>query len=171
VAGDRGALGWDSTVQGLRARGADRLDHPGGTLLEHLCRVGDRLRRQGTALDTVAAGLCHAAYGTAGFPHALFGLSERDLLVSWIGPGAENLVYLYCASDRRKASPEDGWPWTLHDRFIGARVTTTDHVARALLDITVANEIDILEHAPLSPTDRAELAALVKAYQSLRQWP
>ena len=169
MAGDWGGLSWDFVVERLRARGADRLDHPGGTLLEHLFRVGDRLRCRGAELQTVAAGLCHAAYGTAGFPQALLGLSERGLLASWIGPGAETLVYLYCASDRRKASPEDGWPWTLHDRFTGARVTTTDHVARALLDITLANEIDVLEHAGLSPADRAELAALVAAYQSVRQ--
>jgi hypothetical protein len=128
--------GWDSVVEGLRARGADSVEHPGGTLLEHLRRVADRLGRQGADPDTVAAGLCHAAYGTAGFP---------------------------------QASPEDGWPWTLHDRFTGARVTTPDHVARALLDITVANEIDMLDHARLSPAERAALAALVAAYQSARQ--
>jgi hypothetical protein len=169
VAGDRVGLGRDSLIEGLRARGADRVDHPGGTLLEHLRRVAARLERESADTDTVAAGLCHAAYGTAGFPHALFALPERELLASWIGAGAEALVYLYCASDRRKASPEDGWPWTLHDRFTGGRVTTPDHVARALLDITLANEIDILEHARLSPADRAELAALVAAYQSGRQ--
>jgi len=169
VAGHRVGLDWDSVVEGLRVRGGDHVEHPGGTLLEHLCRVADRLQHQGADHDTVVAGLCHAAYGTAGFPHALFALSERELLTSWIGPEAENLVYLYCASDRRKASPEDGWPWTLHDRFTSARVTTPDHVARALLDITLANEIDILQHARLSPADRAELGALVAAYQSGRQ--
>jgi hypothetical protein len=169
VAGNRVGLGWDSLVEGLRARGADRVEHPGGTLLQHLRRVAARLQRQGAEPDTVTAGLCHAAYGTAGFPHALFALPERELLASWIGAGAETLVYLYCASDRRKASPDDGWPSSLHDRFTGARVTTPDHVATALLDITLANEIDILHHAQLSPADQAELAALVAAYQSSRQ--
>jgi hypothetical protein len=52
----------------LRARGAGGLPHPGGTLLEHLSRVRAQLAAWGAAPAVQLAGLCHAAYGTDGFP-------------------------------------------------------------------------------------------------------
>jgi len=145
----------------LRERGAELIAHPGGTLLTHLQRVAGSLEHQGADASMIAAGLCHAAYGTAGFPRALLELSERALLASWIGSQAESLVYLYCAFDRRGWSADSGLPWTLHDRFSGALVKPPSRVRRALLELTLANELDVLAHAQLSAEDRAELLALV----------
>src|SRR5262245_23019724 len=134
----------ESIVARLRDRGAAQVEHPGGTLLAHLIRVAESLKRQGSEAWVVTAGLCHAAYGTAGFAPALFGLDERTLLASWIGSEAEGLVYLYGACDRREWTAEGGLPPVLRDRFDSALVTPPQHVRRALLELTVANELDVL---------------------------
>src|SRR6187402_1376811 len=69
----------------LAAWGADRIAHPGGTLLAHLRRTAYRLQGWGASRELVLAGLCHAAYGTHGFPTALLELSRRDVLRELIG--------------------------------------------------------------------------------------
>ncbi len=45
----------------LVARNAQNLEHPGGTLLEHLRRVGEQLAGWGASREVQLAGLCHAA--------------------------------------------------------------------------------------------------------------
>ncbi|WP_446211850.1 DUF6817 domain-containing protein [Micromonospora sp. IBSANI012] len=62
---DAGARSW------LRRRGAEAIDHPGGTLYGHLCRVQERLAALGSDVATQLAGLTHAVYGTDGFDLAL----------------------------------------------------------------------------------------------------
>lgn len=48
------------------------------------------------------AALCHATYGTEGFPHALLPLDRRARLQAAIGDEAEALVYLCDACDRSR---------------------------------------------------------------------
>jgi hypothetical protein len=43
----------------LRDRGADTIDHPGGTLLAHLNRVADTLASWGHDADLQLVGLAH----------------------------------------------------------------------------------------------------------------
>jgi len=45
----------------LVARNAQNPEHPGGTLLEHLRRVGEQLAGWGASREVQLAGLCHAA--------------------------------------------------------------------------------------------------------------
>ncbi len=61
----------------LRATGAAGIDHPGGTLLDHLFRVRALLDEWGAPRDVQLAGLCHAAYGTDGFGVTLLDTTER----------------------------------------------------------------------------------------------
>ena len=78
----------------LLVRGADELDHAGGTLYVHLHRVAKRLTTLGASDTLVVAGLAHAAYGTDGFPTHLFDWqTERPVLESIIGSEAELIVY------------------------------------------------------------------------------
>ncbi len=133
----------------LRSRGADTIEHPGGTLLDHLVRVADRLTSYRADPDLVAAGLVHAAYSTDGFDTALLDLTERDLLRDVIGAPVEDLVYRYAATDRRPFYRQLDQPlvvWT--DRFTGASVTLDRADVVPLVDLTVANELDVVEHAP-----------------------
>src|SRR4051794_18553059 len=105
-------------------RGATTLPHPGGTLGAHLQRVGDRLEGYSVGPDVVDAGRCHAAYGTDGFPTALVGLDERDLLRHRIGERAEQLVHEYCSCDRARTYPGIGEAEpTLHDRWTDREVS------------------------------------------------
>lgn len=52
----------------LRELGAEDIPHPGGTLLAHLRRVRTRLASWDARPALQLAGLCHAFYGTDGFP-------------------------------------------------------------------------------------------------------
>jgi pimeloyl-ACP methyl ester carboxylesterase len=104
------------------------------------------LQAWGAEPELVRAGLCHAAYGTTGFPTALFSLAERGVLRSHIGDAAEAIVYAYCASNRRAASRAPD----LHDRFTSERWVVAVWLQQALAELTAANELDILSHASLA---------------------
>jgi catechol 2,3-dioxygenase-like lactoylglutathione lyase family enzyme len=132
----------------LRDRGAGRLPHPGGTLLEHLIRVGALLAEWGADEDLRAAGLCHACYGTDGFGQALLALSERPVLADLIGARAEWLVYVYGSCDRDAVYPALGraGPVPFRDRFTGRTYPLPEEDARAFAELTAANELDVVRH-------------------------
>ncbi|MFI6866971.1 DUF6817 domain-containing protein [Nocardia sp. NPDC050406] len=131
----------------LRDRGAEEIPHPGGTLLAHLVRVAEVLDSWGADLDIQLAGLCHAAYGTDGFNQSLLEITERERLSALIGPRAESLVYLYGSCDRSVVYPRlDSGSVLFRDRFTGADHQPADADLRAFMEITVANELDVLSH-------------------------
>lgn len=146
----------------LRVRGADDLDHPGGTLLAHLTRVQSVLAEWGAHEEVQLAGLCHAAYGTDGFGVVLLTLDERPVLVDAIGSRAEALVYLYASCDRGQTYPTLAQPCvTFADRFRGRRYEPAASVLRAFMEITAANELDVVRHnAELGSRHGRGLAAL-----------
>jgi hypothetical protein len=133
----------------LTDRGAAQVAHPGGTLLDHLVRVSARLASYGAPSDLVAAGLVHAAYSTDGFDTALLPLTDRPLLSEVVGAPAEDLVYRYAATDRVPFYRQLGQPlvvWT--DRFTQVSVTLDPADVAPLVELTVANELDVVLHAP-----------------------
>jgi len=132
----------------LRDHGAARMPHPGGTLLEHLLRVQLLLAEWEADPAVQTAGLCHATYGTDGFAPALLPLTERATLVALIGEPAESLVYLYAGCDRATVYPRiDGTTAVaFRDRFTGREHHPSPADLRAFLEITAANEIDVLTH-------------------------
>ncbi|BFO18235.1 hypothetical protein SHKM778_46230 [Streptomyces sp. KM77-8] len=89
----------------LRKLDAAALDHPGGTLLAHLIRVRERLAAWGARPALQLAGLCHAFYGTDGFPTGLLPIDRRSELAAVIGAEAEELVYVYAGCDRDASYP------------------------------------------------------------------
>ncbi|POM26833.1 hypothetical protein BTM25_12410 [Actinomadura rubteroloni] len=145
----------------LAERGAGTVPHPGGTLAAHLDRVHATLTAWGARPELRLAGLCHAFYGTDGFPRAL---GRRDELAPVIGPDAEALVYFYASCDRAFSYPRLVDGGTFRDRFTGA-VSVPDTAARRdFAELTVANELDVLRHADF---DGAELLALFAAWTPL----
>jgi hypothetical protein len=132
----------------LRERGTETIQHPGGTLYAHLCRVRDRLAALGHDADVQAAGLAHAAYGTDGFDLALLFWRERDALRELIGPNAEELVYLYGACDRSMSWPDLATTHRITDRFTGAAVRIPDWQLTAFVDLSIVNELDVMAHDP-----------------------
>ncbi|MEY9969067.1 catechol 2,3-dioxygenase-like lactoylglutathione lyase family enzyme [Streptacidiphilus sp. MAP12-16] len=142
------AVAWPAVEELLRTRGASEMPHPGGTLLDHLIRVARLLDEWGTDPDVRAAGLCHAAYGTDGFDQALMDTTERALLAELIGERAEALVHLYASCDRGVVYPRlaSARPVVFRDRFTGREHTPPEPDVRAFLEITAANELDVLAH-------------------------
>lgn len=127
-------------------RGAADLEHPGGTLLAHLIRTEERLRSWGAPHFVALAGLAHAAYGTDGFPVALFELAEREHLRDLIGDDAEALVYLYCSCDRDLLYPQLGEARvTFRNRFTDETQELPIEELRPFLELSFANEIDICD--------------------------
>jgi hypothetical protein len=134
----------------LVAQGADRIDHPGGTLLDHLVRVCTVLEQWGARRALQWAGLCHAFYGTDGFHIALLDLSQRDELRRVIGDEVEQLVYFYASCDRGYTYPHlaAATPNTFRDRYTGAIRTPSRQSLRDFMELTFANELDIARHNP-----------------------
>jgi pimeloyl-ACP methyl ester carboxylesterase len=139
----------------LAARGADAWPHPGGTLLAHLRRTARRLESWGASRELIIAGLCHAAYGTAGYPRPLFDVADRARLREDIGDEAEAIVYAYCALDREVRGRE------LRDRFSGEYWLPSARMQRQLAELTVANELDVVEHAELELDTLAAIASML----------
>ncbi|WP_225833692.1 DUF6817 domain-containing protein [Streptomyces sp. NK08204] len=141
----------------LQAAGAEGIEHPGGTLMAHLQRVSALLASWGARSALVSAGLCHAFYGTDGFPVALLDLGRRAELVEAIGVEAETLVYFYASCDRKSSyrglTDDRG---TFVDRFTGTRMVPSLEARQDFAELTAANELDI---AAISPEVRTRYGA------------
>lgn len=128
----------------LRELGAAETDHPGGTLLVHLQRVQEQLAVWGARPALQLAGLCHAFYGTDGFPTALLPLDRRAELAAVIGAEAEAIVYLYASCDRKATYPTlaeaDA---SLRDRFTGRSHVPELQLRRDFAELTAVNELDL----------------------------
>jgi hypothetical protein len=131
----------------LSSRGADTLEHPGGTLSAHLRRVQQRLAQLGASPTLQWAGGAHAAYGTDGFPVALLALGERALLARVIGPDAEQMVYEYCACDRKQTWTALAKSGRLWDRFTGDGYELSADRVRDFADLSLVNELDLVENS------------------------
>ena len=132
----------------LREHGTEAIEHPGGTLYSHLCRVEQRLAAAGAAPYVQLAGLTHAAYSTDGFDLALIPWTDRDVLRAVIGLEAEELVYLYGACDRDRTWPALATTSTVHDRFIGHKRVLESHLIGPFVDLSIVNELDVIEQNP-----------------------
>lgn len=132
----------------LRQRGAERIEHPGGTLYDHLERVQQRLARVGCPQHVQLAGRAHAVYGTDGFDVRLLTDDERTVLAGLIGVRAEQLVHRYGACDRDRT-----WSTLATDRTVRYRQgdpdeSLDDDDLRDFADLSLVNEIDVADHAP-----------------------
>ncbi|MFJ1975579.1 DUF6817 domain-containing protein [Streptomyces sp. NPDC087903] len=134
----------DRAVALLREFGAESIAHPGGTLLTHLQRVQARLATWKARPALQLAGLCHAFYGTDGFPAALLPLDRRNDLEGVIGAEAEAIVYLYAACDRKATYPAlNQADAAFHDRFTGRSHIPGPQLRRDFTELSAANELDL----------------------------
>ncbi len=132
----------------LRERGTERIDHPGGTLYAHLCRVQERLAALGGDTDVQLAGLTHAVYGTDGFDVVLLDHRDRATLPDLVGVTAADLVYRYGACDRRRGWRRLATTGEVHDRFTGEVSTLHGEYLRRFVDLSVVNELDVFAQDP-----------------------
>jgi len=151
----------------LASRGASGIPHPGGTLLAHLERVSALLGQWGARPPVRLAGLCHAYYGTDGFPVMLGEPASRNELAAVIGEEAERLVYFYASCDRHFSYPHLPEPaGAFRDRFTGTVLSPPQAMRRDFAELTAANELDI---ATVNPELRAQYGpALLRLFTSWR---
>jgi hypothetical protein len=97
---------------------------------------------------------------------------ERPALASVIGDAAEQLVYRYAATDRVAFYRQLGQPlvvWT--DRFTRSGVTFDPSDVAPLVELTVANELDVLEHLDVAPSEALrELFTRARPAMSTAAW-
>ena len=132
----------------LRERGAESIDHPGGTLYAHLGRVHDRLGALGHDPQVQLAGLAHAVYGTDGFDLTLLDVADRGTLRELVGDRAETLIYLYGACDRSRTWKTLPDTTQVCDRFTGAPRALAPEQVRPFTDLSIVNELDVAEQDP-----------------------
>ena len=149
-------------------RGAQSVEHPGGTLYAHLGRVSDRLARHGVPEHVRVAGLAHAVYGTDGFDVVLVDLADRQLVRDVAGAAAEELVYRYGACDRARTWRALATSRRVVDRFTGEAEVLDGAALRDFVDLTVVNELDVMEQsAELAARHGAALRALFETWAGL----
>ena len=125
--------------------GVGEFEHLDGSLLEHLNGTRQLLEKWGASAELQDAGLYHAAYGTAGFEESFVSISQRDKIASIIGITSEEIVFQYCACDRKcffskigqVSNPE------FKNRFTGKTYYLPEVMLRNFCELTAANEIDI----------------------------
>jgi len=132
----------------LRQCGTEAIQHPGGTLYAHLCRVQGRLADLGYGADVQSSGLTHAAYGTDGFDFALLDWKNRATLRDLVGEAAETLVYLYGACDRKRSWKGLAKTGEVTDRFAGQVIRLAADQLTPFIDLSIVNELDVIEQDP-----------------------
>ena len=94
----------EHSITQLKSRGAHRCWHKHSTFLEHLLNTHNILQLWKVPQTSARMGLFHSAYSNSYVNLALLNpnnITERQLLQSWIGTDAEELVYLFCSIDRQ----------------------------------------------------------------------
>jgi catechol 2,3-dioxygenase-like lactoylglutathione lyase family enzyme len=121
-------------------------------------RVAHLLAEWGADERVEASGLCHACYSTDGYGRALRAISERSLLAELIGEEAESLVYLYGSCDRVAVYPTlaGSTPVRFRDRFTGEILAPVERDIRAFVELTAANELDVIRHNPVVAAKHGE---------------
>ena len=113
----------------------------------------ERLGRLGAREDLRLAGLAHAVYGTDGFELQLVTTAHRPAMIAVLGAETESIVHRYGACDRRKTWPELATARQVWNRFDGSVESLGDDALRDFADLTIVNELDVVE---ASPAVRAE---------------
>ena len=161
----------------LVERGARDVEHLHGTLFDHLLRTEGLLLAWDCPRTVALAGLCHAAYGTDGFPTALLTRDERGLLAKVAGDDVEELVYFYASCDRGFLYPNlvnHSSTYSFRDRFTKEVSLSVTKQLGDFVDLTLANEFDVGTFGAPSRTPPEWLVKMSNAFgylasESLRQ--
>ncbi len=158
----------------LKGLGVGEFAHLNGNLESHLLGVYELLvdwENPGYVCD---AGLYHAVYGTQplerlGIPHKGYSASDRPRIREIIGEESEGLVYIYGACDRDHLYPRIGSPAPEYrDRFSGKAFALPSKTLAALLEITMANELEICISGPsIKENNRSDYLELFDRFEGL----
>lgn len=139
----------------LKNLGVGEFAHLNGNLESHLLGTYELLKDWKNPGYICDAGLYHAVYGTQplkrlGILHKEYSPSDRPIIREIIGEEAEHLVYLYGACDREYFYPRIGSPKAIYrDRFTGTKLELPFKALTGILEITLANELEICRSGPL----------------------
>jgi hypothetical protein len=140
----------------LKELGVGEFEHLNGNLESHLLGTYELLREWDNPEYICDAGLYHAVYGTQpmkrlGIPHKEYCPSDRSKIRQIIGVESEHLVFLYGACDRDYFYPQIGSPMAMYrDRFSGKKLVLPFKTLKDILEITLANELEICMSGPLT---------------------
>ncbi len=141
----------------LKELNAHVTPHSRRTLLAHLQGTHDLLVEWENEPDVCVAGLFHSVYGTYAFDKQCADMSMRERIRDVIGPSAEQLVYLFCVTDRRCFYEHLGESrFYLRDIVHDCDLELDQDTLAALIEIEVAN---ILEQIPRRSPKKARHAA------------
>jgi len=87
--------------QFLESVGADKISHTGSTLIIHLMRTYDLLKKANQSQDICSAGALHSIFGTTIFKTSTLDKSRRQQVVDLIGERATELVEQFSTLDNR----------------------------------------------------------------------
>lgn len=138
----------------LKELGVGEFAHLNGDLESHLLGTYKLLKEWDNPEYVCDAGLYHAVYGTQpmqklGIPHNEYSPSDRPKIRGIIGEESEQLVYLYGACDRDYFYPQIGSPKpNYRDRFTGKNQVLSSIALMDILEITMANELEICISGP-----------------------
>ena len=104
----------------------------GKPILSHLVGTASVLLATGARIDTVLAGLLHAAYALGNFGGGEEKQEQRTALGSLIGDDAERIVRAYTSR-----------PWNVQSiRALAAEASTLSPLDRQVVIVRLANEVD-----------------------------
>jgi len=137
----------DKTLTELISLGANQLAHINGNLLDHLKGTRELLSKWGNRKELCDAGLYHSIYGTEGFKQR--STENRDKIINIIGEEAEKIVYYFSTCDRDHLYSQIGEPELKHRNRLSGEIKVLDaSMVRDLLELTLANELEILMKLP-----------------------
>jgi hypothetical protein len=154
---------YERALELLNRFGAVDVEHPSGTLLEHLRGTYEQLERWGCSEDLCRAGLYHSVYGTEYFQKRTVPLEARDEVRSAIGDRAEEIAYLYCALSRQSLyrNLDVGAPYMVKARD-GREMPISLAQLADLMTLDLANR---LEQQPRTRWDVARIDRDRKIYE------
>ncbi|MEO7426098.1 MAG: DUF6817 domain-containing protein [Fibrobacteria bacterium] len=161
-------------LSALKELGVGEFAHLNGSLETHLLGTYELLREWNNPGYVCDAGLYHAVYGTQpmerlGIPHKEYSPSDRPKIREIIGEESEQLVYFYAACDRDFFYPQIGSSMAQYrDRFTGNKLELPLDKLKGMLEITMANELEICMSGPLiKEKNRIEYIELFSRFTGL----
>jgi hypothetical protein len=158
----------------LKALGVGEFSHLNGNLESHLLGTYQLLMEWKNPGYLCDAGLYHAVYGTQplkrlGIPHKEYAPSDRPKIKAIIGEESEQLVYLFGACDRDYLYPQIGSSNAIYrDRFTGKDQELPSKTLNAILEITMANELEICMSGPrFKESNRNDIIELFNRFEGL----
>lgn len=120
------------------------IEHIRTSFKAHLLGTYELLVEWGHSRTLSLAGLLHSVYGTKTFaPSVLDGVHDRATVAAIIGTEAEELAYIFCASDRKRLLLENSSsPYYWVDHKSGERHPLTVDTLRALVELEAANFLE-----------------------------